>query len=244
MIETITSKVNPKIKYACLLKTSKGRNEHKQFLAEGFKTLEMALEAGVVCEVFSLEKIKLPKNVKQYIVSGDVLKKLSSTVNPEGVVFICNFLPIKEDLGKRIVYLDGVSDPGNMGTIIRTALALGYDAICYSQGSVSPYNEKVVASSKGAIFKIPVREIELCILKLKYQIIVSNLSDDSIPLKEVNTQDNFVLVLGNESHGVKKETVELSDINVKIPISTMESLNVAIAGGILMYSLNQKIKNK
>lgn len=240
MIETITSKTNSKIKYACSLKTSKGRNEHHQFIAEGYKALEMALEAKVVKEVFSLEKIKLPKDVKLTLVSEEVLKKLSNMVSPEGVVFICDFFPIDSELGNRIVYLDGVNDPGNMGTIIRTALALGYDAVCYSSGTVSPYNEKVIAASKGSIFKIPVIEMDLCILKLKYQIIVSALSESAIEPKKVKTNENCVLVLGNETHGVKEETLALADVVVKIPIASIDSLNVAIAGGILMYTLSDK----
>lgn len=240
MIDTITSKTNSKIKYACSLKTSKGRNEHHQFIAEGYKALEMALEAKVVREVFSLEKIKLPKGVKLTLVNEDVLKKLSNTVSPEGVVFICDFLPANTSLGNKIIYLDGVNDPGNMGTIIRTALAFGFDAVCYSSGSVSPYNEKVIAASKGSIFKMPIIETDLCILKLKYQIIVSALSDDAIEPKKVKTDNNFALVLGNEAHGVKKETLELADVVVKIPITSIDSLNVAIAGGILMYTLSEK----
>ena len=240
MVETITSKTNSKIKFACSLKTSKGRNEHKKFLAEGFKALEMALEANVVTEVFSLEKISLSKEVKLTLVSEEVLKKLSSMVNPEGVVFICKFIPVSNELGNKIIYLDGVNDPGNMGTIIRTALAFGFDAVCYSSGSVSPYNEKVIAASKGSIFKIPVIEMDICILKLKYEIIVSALSDASITPNEVNLQNNFVLVLGNETHGVKEETLSLADVVVKIPISSIDSLNVAVAGGVLMYLLANK----
>lgn len=237
MIETITSKTNSKIKYACLLKTPKGRSEHKQFLAEGYKTLEMGLEAKLVRVVFSLEKIKLPKDVQLYLVNEEVLKKLSSTVNPEGVVFICDYPSTQENFGNKIVYLDGVSDPGNMGTIIRTALALGFDAVCYSSGSVSPYNDKVIAASKGAIFKIPVVELDLCVLKLKYQIIVSALSEGAITPKEVKCKPNYVIVLGNESRGVSQDSLNLADLVVKIPMQSIDSLNVAIAGAILMYSL-------
>lgn len=240
MISEISSKTNSKIKFVCSLKTPKGRNEHKKFLCEGKKALEMALNAGLVREVYTLEKLNLPKSIDQYIVTEEVMKKISSSISPEGIVFVSDFIKEKEDFGNKIIYLDGVSDPGNMGTIIRTALALGFDAVCYSKGSVSPYNEKVVAASKGAIFSIPVLEVELYLLKLKYQIIVSALQDNSIELKNVKPAKNFVLVLGNESHGVKQETLALSDIVTKIPIEGINSLNVAIAGAILMYELGKK----
>ena len=240
MINEITSKNNQKIKYLCELKTPKGRNKYRQFLCEGKKALEMALKVNKVKEVYSLEVLKLPKDINQYIVSEEIMKKISSSVTPEGIVFVSDFIESKTDYGNKIVYLDGVSDPGNMGTIIRTALAFGYDSVFYSKGSVSPYNEKVVAASKGAIFLIPVIESELHVLKLKYQVIVSALEDNSISLKEVKPNNNFVLVLGNESHGVSKETLELADIVTKIPIQNIDSLNVAVAGAILMHDLMEK----
>lgn len=239
MISEITSKTNPKIKYLCSLKTTKGRNEHKQFLCEGKKALEMALKSGLVKEVYTLEKLSLPKYIDQYIVTPEIMKKISSSVSPEGIVFISDFIKQKENFGNKIVYLDGVSDPGNMGTIIRTALALGFDAVCYSKGSVSPYNEKVVAASKGSIFSIPILETELHILKLKYQVIVSALQDNSVELKNIKPNKNFVLVLGNESHGVKEETLALADVVCKIPIEGIDSLNVAIAGAIMMFELGK-----
>ena len=240
MISEIVSKTNQKIKYLCELKTSKGRNKHRQFLCEGKKALEMALQANAVKEVYTLEVLKLPKHINQYIVTEEIMKKISSSVSPEGVVFVSDFIQEKTDFGSKLIYLDGVSDPGNMGTIIRTALALGYDGVFYSKGSVSPYNEKVVASSKGAIFLIPVIETELHLLKLKYQVIVSALSDNSVTLKEVKPNKNFVLVLGNESHGVSEETLQLADVVCKIPIENIDSLNVAVAGAILMYELREK----
>ena len=240
MIVEISSKTNQKIKYACSLKTQKGRNEHKQFLCEGKKALEMALANGLVKEIFTLEKLDISSEINQYIVTKEVMEKISSMVSPEGIVFICDFFRFAKELGDKIVYLDGVSDPGNMGTIIRSALALGYDAVCYSKGTVSPYNEKVIAASKGSIFSIPVVEMELDQLKEKYQIIVSALTTEAISIKEVKTNSKFAIVLGNESHGVSEETLKLADTVTIIPINNIDSLNVAIAGAILMFELSNK----
>ena len=236
MIKTITSKDNPRVKFALSLKESKNRKVNKMFLAETFKALEMAIANKQVLEVFATEWIDLPEEVTINLVSEDIIKKLSSNVSPEGVVFICKMNDYSGDY-KKILYLDHIQDPGNMGTLIRTALAFNYDAVVASKESVSFYNEKVINSSKGAIFAIPVIEGDLSSCKGSHQIIVSTLSDKSISLEEVKYQDKFVLVLGSESHGVSKETVKLADIQVKIPISNIDSLNVAVAGGILMNKI-------
>ncbi len=236
MIKAITSKDNSRVKFALSLKENKYRKANKMFLAETFKSLEMALANHQVVEVFATEWLELPEEVQLNLVSEEILKKLSSNVNPEGVVFICKMNEYQGNYDK-VLFLDHIQDPGNMGTLIRTALAFSYDAVVVSKESVSIYNEKVINSTKGAIFAIPVFEEELKNFKGSHQIIVSTLSDKSIPLDEVKHDDKFVLVLGSESHGVSKETLKLSDIQVKIPIANIDSLNVAVAGGILMNKI-------
>ena len=239
MINTILSKNNSKIKYACSLKEKKYRLLHHQFIVESKKALELALKVGVVSDVFTLEWMDLPDNVNQYIVSEDVLKKISYSVNPE-LVFIANelHLPIKDT--NRILYLDNINDPGNLGTLIRTALAFDFSCVGLSNDCVSIYNEKVIASSKGAIFLIPIIEMDLKDYKNKNSIIVTTLSDDSVSLFKAHKCNKFILVLGNESHGVSKSTLDLADIKVKIDIFNIDSLNVAVAGGIAMAYFSNK----
>lgn len=239
MINTILSKNNAKIKYACSLKEKKYRLIHRQFLVESKKALELALKAGVVSDVFTLERMDLPDNINQYIVSEEVLKKISYSVNPE-LVFIANELHLVPKDEKRILYLDNINDPGNLGTIIRTALAFDFSLVGVSKDTVSIYNEKVIASSKGAIFLIPIIEMDLKDYKNKNTIIVTTLSDDSISLFNAQKYDKFVLVLGNESHGVSEASLSLSDVKVKIDISNIDSLNVAVAGGIAMAYFSNK----
>ena len=237
MIKAITSKDNPRVKFALSLKENKFRKANKMFLAETFKSLEMALANNQVVEVFATEWINLPEDITLNLVSEDILKKLSSNVNPEGVVFIAKMNEYHGDYHK-ILYLDHIQDPGNMGTLIRTALAFSYDAVVASKESVSFYNEKVINSSKGAIFAIPVLEEDLSKYKGSHQIIVTSLSDKSISLDDVKVKGDFVLVLGSESHGVSKSSMDLADIQVKIPMDNIDSLNVAVAGGILMYKIH------
>lgn len=239
MFKEITSKENARVKYAYELKTSKGRKEHNQFLIEGHKSLELALKAGLVTDIFTTKKLKgISEDINQYLVSQEIIDKLAYSKSPEGVVFIANCIEEKEPTNpSKVVYLDHVSDPGNMGTIIRTALAFSYDAVCLSNNCVSIYNEKTIAASKGAIFLLPIYHKDIKEFDSSYKVIVSTLSERSIELDKVSKEDKFVLVLGNEAHGVSEDSIEKADILVKIPVNNIDSLNVSIAAGILMYHL-------
>lgn len=235
MIKYITSKDNNKIKHASSLKESKYRREYKEFLAEGKKSLEMALFSGCVKEIFTIKELDgIKEDITQYVIDSSLLKKLSNNVNPEGIVFVCNIVTRKPKRLDKVVYLDHINDPGNMGTIIRTALAFSYDAVIISEGSCDPYNEKVVAASKGAIFTLPIlhgRVKEYCPNNM---LIVSALSDKAISLDDVKKVKPFTLVIGNESNGVSKEIIAQADIITKIEIDNIDSLNAAVAAGILM----------
>ena len=238
MIKEITSKDNNKIKYAASLKLPKFRKENKEFLAEGKKSLELALKAGVVKEIFTTKKLLGIKNdICQYLINDSLLKKISSTQNPEGIVFVCNMQERNPKRLNKVVYLDHVSDPGNMGTIIRTALAFNYDAVVISNGSCDVYNEKVIAASKGAIFLIPILNKELAEIRKDKTVVVSALNDKAKELSDIKVTKPFVLVLGNEAHGVSEETLKDADIITKIDISNIDSLNVSVAAGILMHAL-------
>jgi len=238
MIKVITSKDNKSVKFALSLKENKFRKENKKFLAETKKSLEMAIREKLVVEVFTTEWLSIDDSIPQVIVSEEILKKLSSNVNPEGVVFIAKEREEFPEDPKKILFLDHISDPGNMGTLIRTALAFDYDLVVASEDSVSFYNEKVINSSKGAIFAIPTKTGKLRDYKFTHDVIVSALEDDSVPLDEVTFGEKFVLVLGNESHGVSKFVLEASNKHVIIPIKNIDSLNVAVAGGILMNKIH------
>lgn len=238
MILALTSKNNPKVQKALKLKEKKYRQLEHLFLAEGYKALEMALEVKAVKEVYALEYIELPEDIDLYLVNEDILKKLSSSVHPEGVVFIAKELDYTGRDFHKILYLDNINDPGNMGTLIRTALAFSYDAVIASKESVSFYNEKVINSSKGAIFKMPVLNEDFDKIYKDKKVIVTLLDKTSIPLEEVAIKDDFVLVLGSESHGVSEKIIAKADYKVIIPISNIDSLNVAVAGGILMNKIH------
>ena len=218
----ITSKNNQKIKDAASLRLKKTRQEKGLFLMEGLKNLEMALKYGNVKTIFtSIGLPKLGQDIETYKVNDEIIRKLAASENPEGMVFVCESLKPRKDRNeyKKIVYLDHISDPGNLGTIIRTAVAFNYDAVVLSNGTVDLYNEKVLAATKGGIFAIDVFY-------------------DDLPLNKLPKYEDFILVLGNESHGVSKEVCEIADDFVKIEMSdNIDSLNVAVAAGILMNHL-------
>ena len=234
----ILSKNNQKIKEACALKMKKVRQEKGLFLMEGIKNLDLALSYGNVKQIFtSIGLPKLKKDIECYKVNDEILRKLASSENPEGVVFVAECLkPKKEKVEyRKIVYLDQINDPGNLGTILRSAVAFNYDAVILSKGSVDLYNEKAIAASKGAIFLIDAFIDEIDPYLDNHEIIVSTLDEKSIPLNECQKPSDLVLVLGNESHGVSSEIINKANQLVKIEMNdVIDSLNVAMAGAILM----------
>ena len=235
MIKKIDSKDNKRVVHAGKLKNKIYIKECHEFLIEGYKSIELALKAGLVKEIFTTKELDIDSSITQYLVNQIIIEKISSNVNPEGVVAVCETLPnFKPKKMQKVVYLDNIQDPGNMGTLIRTALAFNYDAVVISENSVSIYNSKVVSATKGAMFLIPIIYGPLERYEKDQKIIVSTLADNSIDSRELGKIDSFVLVLGNEAHGVSDSSLKMSDINVKISISNIDSLNVAIAGGILM----------
>ena len=240
MIYNITSKQNDRVKEAVKLFDSSERNKRQQFIVEGYHLLEMAIDNKCVLSIFTIKEIpNIDSNIPQYLVSEDILKKLSSTKNPQGVVAVCSMakpLPVK---GDKVLYLDGIADPGNMGTLFRTALAFGYKDIILDN-TVSMYNDKVISSSQGAIFKLNIVSGDISTLKsLKdYEILATEIKG-SIPLEEVKPHNKHVLILGNEARGVRPEILEIAHKRIRIDIKEIESLNVGVAGAICMYALNK-----
>lgn len=237
MIYEIKSRQNDKIKEVVKLSNMKSSKETNLFKIEGFHALEMALEAKAVKSVFACKPIKdLPDSIPQYIVSKEIMEKISYAKNPQGVVVVCNYLPIRAITSNKVLLLDDVSDPGNVGTLLRTALAFGYKDVIL-MGGCSQYNEKVLQSTQGAIFKLNiVNDIDLKSLK-DYEILATEIKG-SVELSKVTPSSKHILVLGNEAHGVSNKILSLASKRIRIDISDIESLNVAVAGAIAMYKLS------
>lgn len=239
MIKEIKSRQNELVKEVAKLSDAKARKDQKLFKVDGFHLFEMAKEANLIHSVFTLKEIKdLDKNIPQYLVSEEVLEKLSSSKTPQGVVTVCNLLKEKAIKSDKVLYLDDVSDPGNLGTILRTALAFGYDDVILSKNCCSIYNDKSLQASQGAIFKLNIAiDSDLASLKQEGYKVYATEIKGSESLDQVGKPEKLVLVLGNEAHGVGQEILKLADQRIRIDILNIESLNVAIAGAIAMYKL-------
>lgn len=240
----IVSRQNKRVVYACSLKNEKERIANGEFLLEGRLALEMGLDKGLVKEIFTTKELKsIPSNVIVNLVDEKVMEKLSEEKTPEGIVFISKIPHFDDRDYQKIIYLDRIRDPGNLGTIIRTALGLGIEAIYISKESVSIFNPKTLAASKGAIFEMPifVKEVEdIKQLKTKgYQIISTSLKGKTIFLDEFKVKKPFLCIFGNETNGIREELLNLSDIYLKIPIEKIDSFNVAISAGIILYNLQK-----
>lgn len=233
MLEKITSKENKKIKDAAMLKDGKS----DRFLVEGYHLVEMALEANLAEAVFTTKEISC--GVPQYLVTDAIIKKLASSVTPEGIVAVVRKKEPEAIKSRNVLFLDRVQDPGNVGTLLRTALAFGFKDILLTSGCAKIYSSKVIMSSQGAIFKLNIREEvsekDLEDLKKKgYRIIGTSLKGVDAP-DVFKKSDKQCLVLGNEGKGVSPDILSVCDSQVRIEMEDIDSLNVGVAGGILMY---------
>ena len=254
-MDIITSKDNEIYKSLKKLKAKKYRDIEKKFLAEGRKFLEFEEVPKIIVfkEGISQDIIKTSEkySCKKIVLNEKLFKELSSQENSQGVI-ICYNSRIKdlEELDHNIVILNKVSDPGNLGTIIRVSDAAGFKDIILTKGSVDCYNEKTVRSSMGSILSTNIYYIEeneiIDLLQQRgYKIIVTALEKDSIPYTEMKLQEKNAFIFGNEGEGVSQDLILKSDEKIIIPIyGSAESLNVAMASGIILYNVRSKLENK
>ena len=216
----------------------------QKFLIEGEHLVEEAEKSGVLEKIILLENSEYHSNLEKIYVSKSVMKKLSSLDTPPNIIGVCKMLSRKE-LGKKVLLLDDIQDPGNLGTIIRSSVAFNVDSIVMSLNTVDLYNPKVIRSTQGMIFKINLIKDDLgqVIKKLKSKnipIYTTNVNGGE-NIKNINSTDSYGLIMGNEGNGVKDEISTLADRKIYIPMnSKVESLNVSVAASILLYELGDK----
>lgn len=253
-MKMIQSVKNPQVKQWKKLLTKKERDKTGTFLIEGFHLVEEALKKREqVLEIIVSEKIELPPrldfgSVPVTSVTDEISKELSDTEAPQGIYAICHQGPdvdSKVQEAKSFLLIDAVQDPGNMGTMIRTADAAGIDVVIVGHGSVDIFNSKVLRSAQGSHFHLPIVHGNL-------QEWIETLTKKSIPvygtaLENAKTytdtmpQEQFALIVGNEGNGINKEILAKTTSNLYIPIyGQSESLNVAVAAGILLYYLKKR----
>lgn len=258
-LQYIQSKNNELLKQIRKLKEKKYRDKNNMFIVEGIRFVEEAIKSCFIIKyIFISEEINdnhrvrdmlnnVDSQVKLYSVSSDILKTLCNTENPQGIIAIVeNRNIILKDEEGFLIFVDKVQDPGNMGTIIRTAHAAGALGIILRKGTVDVFNEKTLRSTMGSIFHVPIiydKDIEyLNELKNKdYRIISSYLQTDK-NFYDLNLKQKVVLVVGNEGNGISDEVIDISDELVRLPMpGNAESLNVAVCAGIMMYEVVRQI---
>lgn len=233
----ITSAMNATIKELMKLKQKKYRDNY--YLIEGEHLVEEALKAGHVECLISTKELH-HDDVTVIVVSEQVMKKLTFTTHPQYLMAKCKI--VKRDgllLSHRYLLLDNLQDPGNVGTLIRTALAFGIKQIILSPECVDIYNDKVLRSMQGANFHISCiyQDLEEVIPQLQQLgvYVLGSTLENGVSIERILPSSKMAYIVGNEGKGMRKEILDLCDNRVYIPITTMESLNVAVAGSIMMY---------
>ncbi len=243
-MEVVSSLQNEKIKNLSKLLQKKYRDEEKKFLVEGDHLVEEAKKSGLLLEIIKCEDVLDDYDVPTTIVTYDVIKRLSNTINPQRIIGVVKKIEEKE-LGDRILLLDEIQDPGNLGTIIRSSLAFNIDSIVLSNNSVDVYNDKVIRSSEGMFFHINIvrKDLKELIAELhnKGYKVYGTKVDGGTLVDKIEKTDKYALVMGNEGNGVKEDILDLCDEFVYIDMnSKVESLNVGVATSIILYEFNKR----
>lgn len=255
MITKITGKDNKTLKFIKSLKKKNNRTEYKKFVAEGRKIVAEAFEYvsdDIYCVVmdedfFDKEEIFVQRAQglcdKVFVVSRQAFQDIADTDTPQGVLVVVDIPETEfeaDDNCSEIVVLDGVSEPGNMGTVIRTAEALGFDGLYLMKGCADVYSLKTVRSTMGSVFRMKFKtncdlEDIRNLQNLGFSVI-STTPGGNICLEKMNVPEKSAVVIGNEAHGVCDELLEISDMKVRISMDGLaESLNAAVAAGIALH---------
>lgn len=242
----ITSLENDRVKNYVRLKDRKHRKATQTFIVEGLHLVIEAYKKGAIIELILEKDEVVPMDVPIVYVTKEIINKISSLDNPSNVMALCRMNEQEDDLGDRVLLLDDIQDPGNLGTIIRSSLALGVDTIVLSPNTVDLYNPKVLRATQGMLFHINIitKDLASVIERLKAQEIPVygtklDFGEDVRNLKEKDRK-RYGLVMGNEGQGVSSKTLELCDKYLYIDMNPLaESLNVAVACSIIIYELNR-----
>ena len=249
----IESSQNSLYKHIKKLQTKSGRSKNSQYLAEGVRAVVDAVSNGADIECAVVKKssdisVDLPDK-KIYVMEDSLFDSLKTTVNSQGILAVINYEVFSSDdmdVGdfETIIYLDSVTDPGNMGTIIRSSDALGADAIVISKGCVDIFNPKVVRSSMASLLNVPIFTDDAPLktfekLKNSGFEIVGTFPDAQENSRDAEYGEKTVLVMGNEANGISEEIENLCTRRVTIPMKgRAESLNVATAMSIMLYEIS------
>ncbi|WP_391202449.1 TrmH family RNA methyltransferase [Psychrobacillus sp. L4] len=254
-MKRIESQQNSLVKHwKKLLSVRKERDKTGEFIIEGYHLVEEAIKQKEnVLTIMISDSAKVPvnwdvDNVEMVEINDVIKKELAETEHTQGIFAHCKQQTVEETeqfKWNRLLLIDAVQDPGNIGTMIRTADAAGIDAVILGKGSADAYNSKTLRSAQGSHFHIPVVKGDLHAwvdqLKDRQVLVFGTAFENSTPFNNVKKGDAFALIVGNEGSGINPELLEKTDQNIIVPLlGHAESLNVAVATGILLYGLTLK----
>lgn len=253
MPEKITSPSNKKIKKIIMLKNKKYRDKYSLFCVENFKIISDGLRGGAgfeelfVAESFiaknktEFDKFTKENNIKNfYVIDEKISKKISNLETASGICALYKKKEGKYDSGNPIIYLNEINDPGNLGAILRSALAFGFKNIIMDEKCADLYNFKTINAAKDSFFKLNIiKDSSYNILKKikKAMPLYCTRMEKAIDVNAIKPEKKYCIIFGNESRGVDKNIQKISDKFVKITIKNIESLNVAAAASIIMHRL-------
>jgi TrmH family RNA methyltransferase len=243
-MKIIESLSNPFVVQLYKLHEKKYRDASSLFLVEGEHLVSEAQKAKLLNAVLITNENEQFAEVENYLVTTLIMNKLSQTKSPPTIIGVCKYFSEPQIKGSRFLLLDNLQDPGNIGTLVRSALGFCVDLVVLNSQSVDIYNDKLIRSTQGALFHIPIVKANLLeiVLQLKKQgitVINTNMMQ-GMNLYEYQPSKKWALILGNEGQGVQADLMALADGHVYIPMQEkLESLNVAVAGSIILSYFNQ-----
>lgn len=236
---------NKKIKEIKKLTQKKYRDEQGLFLVEGEHLVIEAYHKGYLKNIILVEGTQFPLDKDNIYVTSKVMNYLTELDSHQKVIGICYKLKV-DKIGNHVLALDDIQDPGNLGTIIRSAVAFGCDTLILSKNTVDLYNSKVIRASQGLIFSLniivwDIKEILNELKEKKYDIIGTKV-DGGTDIRTLQVHDKFVLVMGNEGNGVSDDVLDLCSVYAHIKMKdNCESLNVGVAASIMLYELSRQV---
>ena len=238
----ITSLNNDRVKDLVKLKDKKYRDKNNLFFIEGYDTILEAYKNNVIKELYVLDGIECEIDMPFTYVSYDVMKKISDMESISEYYAVCCKKEEKE-IGNRIIILDNIQDPGNLGTIIRSAVAFNFDSVILSSNSVDLYNPKVLRSTKGMLFNMNVMVRDICsfIEEIEDYTVYGTSVLNGIDIRNEDIPSKIAIVIGNEGNGISDIVYNLCDKYIYIKMNDKcESLNAGVSASILMYEVNNK----
>ncbi|XYQ03829.1 TrmH family RNA methyltransferase [Bacillus safensis] len=242
----IESAKNTNIKQWKKLHTKKERTKTGLFLVEGIHLVEEALKSGIVKALMVTSPDMLPSHIQPdielYELSEEAFSAMTETETPQHIAAVCTVPVFEEKKVERLLLLDAVQDPGNLGTLIRTADAAGLDAVILGEGTVDAFNGKTLRSAQGSHFHLPIlkQTLQQAITELKERgvPVYGSALNDAKEYKSVTAEGPFALIVGNEGAGIDPDILQMTDQNLYVPMyGQAESLNVAVAAAVLVYHL-------